>query len=133
MERSGRKNFNKLRQIVLDCQLTEELKWGQPCYTLDGKNVVLMHGFKEYCALLFIKGALLKDSKGLPIQQTENVQAGRQIRFAGVQEINKMEQTLKAYIQEAIKVEKTGLKVELKKTADFTIPKEFRLYWGICG
>ena len=86
--RNGKKwqeEFNKLRQIVLDCQLTEELKWGQPCYTLDGKNVVLMHGFKEYCALLFIKGALLKDSKGLPIQQTENVQAGRQIRFAGVQ------------------------------------------------
>ena len=115
-----------MRQIVLDCQLTEELKWGKPCYTLDGKNIVLIHGFNEYCALLFIKGALLKDDKGILVQQTENVQAGRQIRFTNVREINKMENTLKAYIQEAINVEKDGLKVEPKKTSDFAMPEEFQ-------
>jgi len=125
-EKKWREEFKKLRQIILDCQLAEELKWGQPCYTLDGKNVVLMHGFKDYCAILFIKGALLKDDKGLLIQQTENVQAGRQIRFTDVQEIKKVEKTLTAYIQEAIKIEKAGLKVELKKTSDFTMPEEFK-------
>lgn len=125
-EKKWRKEFERLRQIILDCQLTEELKWGQPCYTLEGKNVVLMHGFKEYCALLFIKGALLKDAKGILIQQTENVQAGRQIRFTNVQEIDKLGTTLKAYIHEAIKIEKAGTKVELKKTSDYAIPMEFQ-------
>jgi len=125
-EERWQEEFRKLRQIILDCGLTEELKWGQPCYSLDGKNVVLMHGFKEYCAVLFIKGALLKNAKGLLIQQTENVQAGRQIRFTNVQEILKLEKALKAYIQEAIKVEKAGLKVELKKTADYAVPEEFQ-------
>jgi uncharacterized protein YdeI (YjbR/CyaY-like superfamily) len=118
--------FEKLRMIVLDCQLTEELKWGKPCYALRGKNIVLMHGFKEYCALLFFKGALLKDPKGILIQQTENVQAARQIRFTNIRDIVKMEPTLKAYIREAIEVEKAGLKVKLKKTADFKIPVEFQ-------
>ena len=125
-EKKWKEEFSKLRQIILDCQLTEELKWGQPCYTLDGKNIVLMHGFKEYCALLFIKGSLLKDAMGLLIQQTENVQAGRQIRFTDVQEIIEIEKTLKAYVQEAIKVEKAGLEVELKKTSDYTVPDEFK-------
>ena len=125
-EKRWKEEFKKLRQVILGCKLVEELKWGQPCYTLGGKNVVLMHGFKEYCALLFIKGALLKDAEGLLIQQTENVQAGRQIRFTDVKEISKLEKTLKAYIQEAIKVESAGLKVELKKTSDFAMPEELR-------
>ena len=118
--------FEKLRMIILDCGLTEELKWGQPCYTLQDKNIVLMHGFKEYCALLFMKGALLNDSKGILIQQTENVQAARQIRFTNVGEIVKLETILKAYIHEAIEVEKAGLKVKLKKTSEFKIPEEFQ-------
>lgn len=118
--------FRKLRQIILECGLTEELKWGQPCYTLEGKNVVLIHGFKDYCALLFMKGSLMKDPKGILIQQTENVQAGRQIRFAGLEEVTKLEKSLKAYVQEAIKVEKAGLKVELKKTSDYAVPEEFK-------
>jgi len=125
-ETAWKEEFKKLRRIILDCKLTEELKWGQPCYTLDGKNVVLMHGFKEYCALLFIKGALLKDAAGLLIQQTENVQAGRQIRFTNAQEIAALEKTITAYIHEAIVVESAGLKVELKKTSDFAIPEEFQ-------
>jgi uncharacterized protein YdeI (YjbR/CyaY-like superfamily) len=118
--------FEKLRIIVLDCGLSEELKWGQPCYTFQKKNIVLIHGFKEYCALLFFKGALLKDADTLLIQQTENVQAGRQIRFTNVREIVQMEPILKAYIREAIEVEKAGLKVKLKKTSDFKIPEEFQ-------
>ena len=125
-EKKWQEEFKKLRQIILDCHLTEDLKWGQPCYALDGSNIVLMHGFKEYCALLFMKGALLKDAKGVLIQQTENVQSARQIRFTNVQEISKMEKTLKSYILEAIEVEKAGLKVELKKTADYTMPEEFQ-------
>jgi uncharacterized protein YdeI (YjbR/CyaY-like superfamily) len=125
-EKRWKEEFKKLRQIILECRLTEELKWGQPCYALEGNNIVLMHGFKEYCALLFMKGALLKDAKGILIQQTENVQSARQIRFTNVQEINKMEKTLISYIHEAIEVEKAGLKVELKKTADFKIPGEFQ-------
>jgi uncharacterized protein YdeI (YjbR/CyaY-like superfamily) len=125
-EKKWKQEFKELRRIILDCQLDEGLKWGQPCYSLDGKNIVLMHGFKEYCALLFIKGALLKDTKSLLIQQTENVQAGRQIRFTDVQEIAKMEKALKAYIQEAIKVERAGLKVALKKTSDYSMPEEFQ-------
>jgi uncharacterized protein YdeI (YjbR/CyaY-like superfamily) len=118
--------FEKLRMIILDCGLTEELKWGHPCYTFENRNIVLIHGFKEYCALLFFKGALLKDAKGILIQQTENVQAARQIRFTNVREIVKMEPILKAYIYEAIEVEKAGLKVNYKKTADFKIPDEFQ-------
>jgi uncharacterized protein YdeI (YjbR/CyaY-like superfamily) len=118
--------FEKLRMIVLDCQLTEELKWGQPCYTFEKSNIVLIHGFKEYCALLFMKGALLKDANGILIQQTENVQAGRQIRFTNVREIVEMEPILKAYIYEAIEVEKVGLEVNFKKTTDFVIPEEFQ-------
>ena len=116
--------FEKLRMIILDCQLTEELKWGVPCYTFQNSNVVLIHGFKEYCAILFIKGALLNDAQGLLIQQTEKVQAGRQIRFTYLNEIIKLEATLKAYIYEAIEVEKAGLKVELKKTTEYTLPEE---------
>ncbi len=121
-----REEFEKLRTIVLDCQLTEELKWGNPCYTFQKKNIVLIHGFKEYCALLFFKGALLKDADGILIQQTENVQAGRQIRFTNVREIVQMEPILKDYIHEAIEVEKAGLKVNFRKTSEFTIPEEFQ-------
>jgi uncharacterized protein YdeI (YjbR/CyaY-like superfamily) len=118
--------FEKLRTIILDCPLTEELKWGQPCYTFQKKNIVLIHGFNEYCALLFFKGALLKDANGILIQQTENVQAARQIRFTKVREIVKMETILKAYIHEAIELEKAGLKVNFKKTTEFVIPEEFQ-------
>ena len=125
-EKKWRKEFEKLRIFILGCELDEELKWGVPCYTFQKKNVVLMHGFKEYCAILFVKGVLLKDAKGILIQQTENVQAARQIRFTKIQEIVKMEATLKAYINEAIEVEKAGLKVELKKTSDYIIPREFQ-------
>jgi uncharacterized protein YdeI (YjbR/CyaY-like superfamily) len=117
--------YEKLRMIVLDCGLTEELKWGVPCYTVQGKNVVLIHGFKEYCAILFPKGALLKDANGILVQQTENVQAARQVRFTNVREIVELEPTLKAYIQEAVEVENSGLKVELKKTTEFEFPEEF--------
>src|SRR3989441_9857682 len=118
--------LEKLRKIVLDCGLTEELKWGVPCYTFQKSNIVLMHVFKEYCALLFFKGALLSDANGLLIQQTKNVQAARQIRFTNVREIVKMKTILKAYIHEAIEVEKAGLKVNFKKTTEFIIPEEFQ-------
>ena len=118
--------FRKLRTIVLDCGLAEALKWGVPCYTFEKSNVVLIHGFKEYCALLFVKGALLNDAKGILVQQTENVQAARQIRFTNVREIDEMETTLKDYVHEAIEVEKAGLKVNLKKTSEFTLPVEFQ-------
>jgi uncharacterized protein YdeI (YjbR/CyaY-like superfamily) len=117
--------FEKLRKIALSCPLTEELKWGQPCYTCEGANIVLIHGFKEYCALLFMKGALLKDTKGLLVQQTENVQSARQIRFTSLKEITKLEPVLKAYIKEAIEVEKAGMEVEYKKTSEFAMPDEF--------
>jgi len=120
------KELAKLRRIILDCQLTEELKWGVPCYTFQKSNIVLIHVFKEYCALLFFKGALLKDAKGILIQQTENVQAARQIRFTNVREIVQKEPTLKAYIHEAIEVEKAGLEVNYKKTSEFKIPEEFQ-------
>lgn len=119
--------YEKLRDIVLDCELTEEFKWMHPCYTFESKNIVLIHGFKEYCALLFHKGALLKDPHGILIQQTENVQAARQIRFTDVQEIVEMDATLKAYIYEAIEVEKAGLEVNYKKTTEFIIPEEFQI------
>lgn len=118
--------YEKLRLTPLDCGLTEELKWGCPCYTFQGSNIVLIHGFKEYCALLFHKGALLKDTHDILVQQTKNVQAARQIRFTNIREIVAMEPTLKAYIYEAIEVEKAGLKVNYKKTSDFKIPEEFQ-------
>ncbi|HJX93225.1 MAG TPA: YdeI family protein [Pyrinomonadaceae bacterium] len=118
--------IEQLRTIILDCGLTEELKWGCPCYTFEKTNIVLIHVFKEYCALLFFKGALLKDAKGILIQQTKNVQAARQIRFTNVREIVKLKPVLKAYIHEAIEVEKAGLKVNLKKTTEFKIPEEFK-------
>jgi len=117
----------KLRAIALDCNLTEELKWGCPCYTYQHNNIVLIHVFKEYCAYLFFKGALLNDADGVLIQQTENVQAARQIRFTDLNTIVEMEATLKAYIYEAIEVEKAGLKVELKKTTEFPVADEFRV------
>jgi len=120
------KEFVQLRTIILDCDLIEELKWGQPCYRFEKSNIVLMHGFKEYCALLFFKGALLKDAKGILVQQTKNVQAARQTRFTNVREIVKMKATLKKYIYEAIEVEEAGLKVILKKTMAFAIPEEFQ-------
>ena len=120
------KEYEKLRTIILDCGLTEELKWGCPCYTLETTNIVLIHGFKEYCALLFFKGALLNDPNGILIQQTKNVQSARQIRFTNIREIGKMEKILKAYVYEAIEVERAGLKVKLKKTSEFKIPEEFQ-------
>lgn len=118
--------YAALRTIVLDCGLEEELKWGCPCYTFQKMNVVLIHGFKDYCALLFHKGALLNDAEGLLIQQTENVQSARQIRFKNLKEITDLETTLKTYIYEAVEVEKAGLKVTLKKTVEFEMPIEFQ-------
>ena len=120
------KEFEKLRAIVLDCGLTENYKWMHPCYVIQDKNIVLIHGFKEYCALLFFKGVLLKDTNHILIQQTENVQAARQIRFTNLDEIIELESVLKKYIFEAIEVEKAGLKVKMKKTSDFKIPNEFK-------
>jgi len=120
------KEYEQLRMICLDCGLTEELKWGCPCYTFQENNVVLIHGFKEYCAFLFFKGALLNDPEGILIQQTENVQAARQIRLTSLREIVKMERTLKTYIYEAIEVERAGLQVKLKKTKEFSVPEEFQ-------
>jgi uncharacterized protein YdeI (YjbR/CyaY-like superfamily) len=125
-DKKWHEEFEKLRMIILDCQLTEELKWGVPCYTFENKNIVLIHGFKEYCAILFVNGALLKDVMGILITQTENVQAARQVRFTNVDEIEEMEPILKAYIHEAIEVEKAGLKVDFKKTTEFIIPEEFQ-------
>jgi len=120
------KEYEKLRKIALDCGLEEELKWGCPCYTFQKVNVVLIHGFKDYCAYLFFKGALLNDPEGILIQQTKNVQSARQIRFTNARDINRMALTLKGYIYEAIEVEKAGLKVKYKKTEDFKIPGEFQ-------
>jgi len=121
-----REEFEKLRRLILDCGLTEELKWGKPCYTLQESNVVLIQGFKDYCALLFTKGALLKDDRGILVKQTENVQAARQVRFTNVQEIVKLGPVLKRYVQQAMAVEKAGLKVAYKTTAEFKIPEEFQ-------
>ena len=118
-----RDEFEKLRKVCLACRLTEELKWGKPCYTYQESNIVLIHGFKDYCALLFFKGALLKDSNSILIQQTENVQAARQIRFTNVRDVVKMRPVLNAYIKEA--KEKAGLEVSYKKTSEFAIPEEF--------
>ena len=128
MQKAGpwQAEFQKLREIALASGLDEDYKWMHPCYTYDGNNVVLIHGFKEYCALLFIKGALLKDPQGILVQQTENVQAGRQVRFRSLQEILDLEAALKAYIQEAIEVEKSGMKLDLKKTEDFPMPDELK-------
>jgi len=124
--KTWQEELEKLRTIVLDCGLTEELKWGVPCYAFQKSNIVLIHVFKEYCAVLFFKGALLKDTNGILIQQTQNVQAARQIRFTTIGEIIKMQRILKAYIHEAIEVDKAGLKVDLKKTAEFPIPEELQ-------
>lgn len=121
-----KEEYETLRKIVLDCELTEDFKWMNPCYTFEKKNIVLIHGFKEYCALLFPKGALLQDSHGILIQQTENVQGARQIRFTDVQEIAEKEAILKAYIYEAIEVEKAGLKVKAKKPEELIIPEELQ-------
>jgi len=118
--------IRKLRTIILDCGLTEELKWGCPCYRFQTSNIVLIHVFKEYCAVLFFKGALLNDPNGILIQQTKNVQAARQVRFTSNQEIVKMKPILKTYIYQAIEVEKAGLKVDLKKTSEYIIPEEFQ-------
>lgn len=120
------KEYNQLRKIVLECGLMETLKWGQPCYVFEQKNIVLIHGFKEYCALLFFKGALLQNINDTLIQQTENVQAARQMRFTDVKEIVKQKAIIKAYIFEAIEVEKAGLKVPLKKTTDYKMAEEFK-------
>ena len=116
----------KLRSIILDCQLTEELKWGVPCYTYEGRNIVLIHDFKEYCAILFFKGALLSDTNGILIQQTKNVQSARQMRFTSLKEISKLEPVIKAYIYEAIEVERSGQKVSLKKVPDYEMPEELQ-------
>jgi uncharacterized protein YdeI (YjbR/CyaY-like superfamily) len=119
-----RREFEKLREILRGSGLTEELKWGHPCYAREGKNVALIHGFKDYCAILFHKGALMKDPKGVLIQQTKNVQAARQIRFTSIQEVKKLEKTVKAYLREAIEIERAGLKVQFKRTEDIERPEE---------
>lgn len=121
-----KEEYEYLRQIALDCGLTEEVKWGCPCYVDEDRNVVLIHGFKEYCAYLFFKGALMKDPKKILIQQTKNVQAARQIRLTSVEEITKKKAVLTSYIREAMKIEKAGLKVEMKTTKEFEMPEEFR-------
>lgn len=121
-----REEFEELRSVALECPLTEELKWRHPCYTLGSANIVLIHGFKEYCALLFFKGALLKDPKGILIQQTKNTQAARQLRFTSVAEIRKQRSTIKEYILQAVEVEKAGMEVEFKETSKFEIPEEFQ-------
>jgi uncharacterized protein YdeI (YjbR/CyaY-like superfamily) len=124
-EKRWNAEFAALRQLCLASGLNEELKWGQACYDLDGRKVVLIHGFKDYCALLFMKGALLKDPKGILIQQTKNVQSARQIRFASLTDINKQKAAVKAYLREAIEVEKSGVKVKMKSAAQFDVPEEF--------
>ena len=118
--------YSELRMLILDCGLTEELKWGCPCYTFKNSNIVLIHGFKDYCAMLFMQGALLKDPKKILIQQTKNVQSARQIRFKNIDDVLNSKSSIKAYIKEAIKIEKSGLKFELKKTIEYEIPAEFK-------
>ena len=122
--------YEKLRMLVLDSGLKEELKWGVPCYTLDGKNVVLIHGFKHYCALLFVKGALMRDPDDILMQQTPNVQAGRHLRFDNLHAIVQMEHVIRRYVQEAIEVEKSGLKIVHKKTEEYPVPEELRRRWN---
>lgn len=119
------KEYQQLRTIILDCGLHEDLKWGQPCYTLGRKNIVVIHGFKEYCAMLFFKGVLLKDPNKILIQQTEHVQGPRQVRFTSLKEIVKLKNVLKSYVYEAIEVEKAGLKIKLKKPSEYPVPEEF--------
>ncbi len=119
--------IKKLRTVILNCHLEEELKWGVPCYTFQKSNIVLIHTFKEYCAVLFHKGVLLKDPKGILIQQTENVQSARQVRFTSLKEVVKLEKTLKAYIYEACEIEEKGIKVPMKKTKEFAVPEEFQI------
>jgi len=126
-EKKWQAEIEKLRILMLESGLDEELKWGVPCYQLDKNNIVLIHVFKEYCALLFHKGVLLKDPKGILIQQTENVQSARQIRFTNLKEISKLENAIKAYVEEAIAIEKSDLKVEFKKTNEFNMPEEFEI------
>lgn len=128
LNRAGKwqKEFETLRKIILACGLEEEFKWGNPCYTFEGNNIVLVHGFKDYCAVLFFKGALLKNPKGILIRQSENVQATRQVRFTNVQEITRLQKTLKDYIYESIEVEKAGLKVPLKKSSEYPVAEEFQ-------
>jgi uncharacterized protein YdeI (YjbR/CyaY-like superfamily) len=118
--------YAALRQLCLASGLNEELKWGQACYDWEGHNIVLIHSFKDYCALLFMKGALLEDPEGILIQQTKNVQSARQIRFASLAQINKQKAAVKAYIQEAIALEKSGAKVKMKSVAQFDAPEEFQ-------
>jgi uncharacterized protein YdeI (YjbR/CyaY-like superfamily) len=125
-EKKWQEEIERLRAIILGCGLNEELKWGCPCYTFQQSNIVLIHVFKEYCAVLFFKGVLLNDTNGILVQQTENVQAARQVRFTNLAELIELESVLKTYIYEAIEVEKTGLKVALKTTADFAVPEEFQ-------
>jgi len=125
-EKRWRAEYAALRQICLASGLSEELKWGQACYDLNGSNVVLIHGFKNYCALLFMKGALLKDPKSILVQQTRNVQAARQIRFASLAGINKQQASVKAYINEAIAIAKSGAKVKMRSVAQFDVPEEFQ-------
>lgn len=125
-EKKWSQEFKKLREIILDCDLMEDFKWGVPCYTFEEKNIVLIHGFKYYCAILFPKGVLLNDPEQILVIQTKNVQAARQVRFTSLQQIEQLESTIKAYVNEAIEVEKAGLKVEYKKTEEFNMPKEFQ-------
>lgn len=125
-EKQWKEEFKKLREIILDCGLDEELKWGQPCYSYEGKNVVLIHGFKEYCAILFMKGSLLKDPKGILVQQTKNVQAARQVRFTKLKEIVDREKALKSYVREAVELERSGAKVKLKSIEDYPMPVELK-------
>lgn len=125
-EKKWQAEFIMLRNICLDTELIEDLKWGKPCYTLDGGNVVLIHGFKEYCALLFMKGAIMQDDHGILIQQTENVQSGRQIRFKNLEEITKLQDVIKEYILNSIEVEKSGAKITIKKTTEYEVPEEFQ-------
>ncbi|TGM21613.1 YdeI/OmpD-associated family protein [Leptospira meyeri] len=123
--KNWKQEFQILRSIALEIELQEEIKWGQPCYTLNGQNIFLIHGFKEYCAILFFKGALLKDPKKILIQQTKNVQSARQIRFKNVSEITKLKTTIKSYIKEAIQLEQSGKKIVMKKTSEYEVPEEF--------
>ena len=125
--RKWKEEINILRDVILSSGLNEELKWGCPCYTLEGKNIMLIHVFKEYCAVLFFKGALLKDQENILIQQTKNVQSGRQMRFISLVEVKELKPVLKAYINDAIIAEKSGLKVEFKKTAEYDMPEEFQI------
>jgi len=125
--RKWKEEINILRDVILSSRLNEELKWGCPCYTFEDKNIVLIHVFKEYCAVLFFKGALLKDQENILIQQTKNVQSGRQMRFISLVEVKELKPVLKAYINDAIIAEKSGLKVEFKKTAEYDMPEEFQI------